>query len=173
MKYFYFILYRFFAFYLPKSNVIFLGPVSKKIRYFFVKRMIKKGGDNVNIERKAWFGMGKNIEIGDNSGIGVNAIIPSNTIIGKNVMMGPDCIIYEANHNFDRTDLPMNHQGHSPSQKTVIGDDVWIGGRVIFLPGKTIGNGVIIGAGSVITKDLHDFGIYGGNPARLIKSRKS
>ena len=128
-------------------------------------------GKNVNIENGARFGYGENIVIGDNSGIGVNALIPPNTIIGDNVMMAPDCIIYSSNHNFKDITTPMNQQGHGPIKQTVIGNDVWIGGRVIILPGKKIGNGVIISAGSIVTKDLEDYGIYGGNPARLISSR--
>lgn len=115
--------------------------------------------------------MGRKITIGNNSGIGINANIPSNTIIGNDVMMGLDCIIYAANHNFKDLKIPMNKQGHSENKTTVIGDDVWIVGRVLILPGKKIGNGVIIGAGSVVTKNLEDYGIYSGNPAKFIKSR--
>lgn len=172
VKYFIFLIYRIIAFYLPNSNTKLLGEGAKKLRYILVKRLFKITGKNVNIERKAWFGLGKNVEIGDNSGIGINAIIPSNIIIGKDVMMGPDCIIYAANHKFDRLDIPMNKQGHQERKRTIIGNDVWIGGRVIILPGKKIGDGVVIGAGSVVTKDLDDFGIYGGNPAKLINYRK-
>ena len=141
-------------------------------RVFFVKKLFKFTGDNINIERKAKFGLGRNIVIGNNSGIGINADIPSNISIGDNVMMGPDCLIYAANHKFDSTEVPMNQQGHSDALLTIIGHDVWIGGRVTILPGKKIGNGVIIGAASVVTKDLEDFGIYGGNPATLIKKRR-
>ncbi|UJH67021.1 acyltransferase [Muricauda sp. SCSIO 65647] len=129
-------------------------------------------GKNVNIEQKARFGFGQNIEIGNNSGIGVNSLLPPNTIIGNDVMMAPDCIIYASNHNFSDLDRPMRVQGHTPPLQTIIDDDVWIGGRVIILPGKKIGKGVIIAAGSVVTKNLEPYGIYGGNPAKLIKSRK-
>ena len=55
----------------------------------------------------------------------------------------------------------------------VIGNDVWIGGRVIILPGVKIGNGAIIGAGSVVTKDVSEYDVVAGNPARVIKNRKS
>jgi maltose O-acetyltransferase len=86
--------------------------------------------------------------------------------------MGPDCIIYHANHKFSDIKTPMCFQGHEHPKQTVIGDDVWIGGRVIITPGKKIGKGVIIAAGSIVTKDLEDYGIYGGNPAKLIRYRK-
>ena len=172
MKYLSYIFYRFFGYYLPKSSTVFVGFFFKKIRFYLVKKMFKHVGRNVNIERKAKFGMGRNIVIGNNSGIGINADIPSDIIIGNDVMMGPNCKIYAANHKFDRTDIPMNLQGHYPRKQTIIGNDVWIGGDVIIIPGKKIGNGVIVAAGAVVTTDLIDYGIYGGNPAKLIKMRK-
>lgn len=171
MKIVFYIFYRFFAYYLPKSSTPIIGRLCKKMRAFLVSNMFEKTGKNINVERKAKFGLGRKISIGDNSGIGINAEIPSNTIIGNNVMMGPDCIIYAANHNFNDLSIPMNIQGHSKAKRTIIGDDVWIGGRVIILPGKRIGDGVIIGAGSVVTKDLENYGIYAGNPIKLIKYR--
>lgn len=57
-------------------------------------------------------------------------------------MMGPECIIYTTNHAFDRTDIPMCEQKFSDEKPVIIGNDVWIGGRVIILPGVHIGNGV-------------------------------
>lgn len=56
--------------------------------------------------------------------------------------------------------------------EVVIGNDVWIGMRSIIMPGVTIGNGVVIGAGTVVTKDVPDYAIVGGVPARIIKFRK-
>lgn len=171
MKYFYYLIYRCIGFYLPKSSTPIIGKFCMKFRSFFASKLFLHAGKDINIERKANFGMGRRIQIGNNSGIGINSQIPSNTIIGEDVMMGPNCLIYAANHEFIRTDIPMNKQGHQKPKQTIIGNDVWIGGRVIILPGKKIGNGVIIGAGSVVTKDLDDFGIYAGNPIRLIKYR--
>lgn len=172
MKFIIFLFYRAVAMKLPKSNTPFVGKISKKIRVAVVSKLFKSVGVNVNVERGARFGYKNNIVIGDNSGIGINANIPPDITIGNNVMMGPDCVIYAANHKFDETSIPMNQQGHEPMKKTIIGNDVWIGGRVIMMPGKTIGDGVIVGAGSVVTKDLESYGIYGGNPAKLIKMRK-
>ena len=171
MKFLYFAFYRLFAFYLPKSSVPIIGSISKKIRSFLVGRLFLSIGENVNIERTAKFGMGSKITIGNNSGIGINASILSNTIIGNDVMMGLDCIIYASNHNFKDLKIPMNKQGHSENKTTVIGVDVLIGGRVIIIPDKRIGNGVIIGEGNVVTKNHEDYGIYEGNPTKFIKSR--
>ena len=65
----------------------------------------------------------------------------------------------------------MGHQG-SRIAEVVIGNDVWIGMRVIIMPGVKIGNGVVIGAGAVVTKDVPDFAIVGGVPAKIIRYRK-
>src|SRR5690606_29379537 len=104
-------------------------------------------------------------------GIGVNAHIRGPVSIGDDVMMGPDVVIITSNHNFSNTDTVMRSQGHLPSQRVIIGNDVWIGVRVIILPGVSIGNGVIIGAGAVVTKDVPDFAIVAGNPAKFIRYR--
>lgn len=173
MKFIIFLIYRLFAFYLPKSATPFIGKFSKQIRGKLASFIFKSSGKNINIEKGAKFGYGNGIILGNNSGIGINASIPPDTIIGDDVMMGPDCIIYASNHQFSDLTKPMNKQGHYPSKQTIIGNDVWIGGRVIILPGKKIGNGVIIAAGSIVTKNLEDFGIYGGNPAKLIRKRTS
>jgi maltose O-acetyltransferase len=110
------------------------------------------------------------IAIGDNSGFGMNSRIGSVTI-GKNVMMGPDCLILTKNHAFDSTDIPMNMQGYKEDSPVTIGNDVWIGQRVIILPALRIGDGAIIGAGSVVTKNVEDYTIVAGNPARVIRKR--
>ena len=127
---------------------------------------------NVNVERRASFGTGRNIEIGDNSGIGINACIPSNTKIGKDVMMGPNCYILGTNHQFDRTDIPMIEQGMTIQKVTIIEDDVWIGRNVTFTPGRTIKKGTIVGACTMLCKDFPEYSIVGGNPSKLIRSRK-
>ena len=150
----------------------FMGKFWKYLRYICVKNTFKKCGENINVEKCAYFGNGKNIEIDDYSGIGVNCKIPSDIKIGKYVMMGPDVIIYNTSHKFDNTEIPMFFQGSVSSQPLIIEDDVWIGTRVIILPNvKRIGKGSIIGAGSKVTMDVPDFAIVGGNPAKIIRFR--
>lgn len=111
------------------------------------------------------------ISIGNGSGIGVDSCIPASVIIGENVMMGQECLMFTSNHCIDRLDIPMGAQGSTEVKPIVIGNDVWIGARAIILPGVHIGNGCVIGAGAVVTKDVPDFEIWGGNPAHLLKSR--
>lgn len=167
------IIYMFFAKYLPKSVNPVVGPISKKIRALCAKLIFKKVGRNVNLENQAYFGNGFEIEIGDNSGIGKRCRIPSNIKIGRNVMMAEEVIILNQNHQFKDASVPLNMQGYQVKTQLEIGDDVWVGTRVIILPQvRRIGSGAIIGAGSVVTRDVDAMAIVAGNPARLIKKRE-
>jgi maltose O-acetyltransferase len=134
-----------------------------------VSFFVNKCGMEIRVKRNADISMF--IEIGDFSELGTNCIIQSNTFIGKNVIMGPDVKIYTKNHKFDRLDIPIKNQGHT-NEKVIIGNDVWIGANSILLPGVTIGDHSIVAAGSIVTKDIPSFVIFGGVPAKLIKYRK-
>ena len=159
-----------FAQFLPVSFAIG-GRVWKGIRYHLVKGIFKKCGQNVNVERRAHFGAGTEIQIGDNSGLGVNCQIPNGTIIGNDVMMGENLFIIRHNHKHDRTDIPMNRQGLEPLRIVKIDDDVWIGRNVMIMPGVHIKKGTIVGAGCVLTKSFDEYSIIGGVPGKLLKKR--
>ena len=163
-------MYCLFAKHLPISYQ-FLGGYAKWMRGICGQLILTKCGKNVNIERGAVFS--SHVSLGDNSGIGVNAWLSGSVIIGNDVMMGANCTMYSRNHRFDRIDIPMCEQGFLPEKTIVIDDDVWIGGQVIILPGVHIGKGAIIGAGAVVTKDVPDYAIVGGNPAKIIKYRNN
>ncbi|MHA2098410.1 MAG: DapH/DapD/GlmU-related protein [Candidatus Kariarchaeaceae archaeon] len=163
-------IYMYIARYLPRSGArISLG--SKRIRYFLCKRLFKKIGNNANIERMATFGFGDHIELGNNSGLGVGCDV-SHAVIGNNVMMGPELLYISRGHIYKKLDVPILLQGVTDSKPLIIEDDVWIGARVIILPGIKIGQGAIVGAGSVITKNVPSYSVVAGNPARIIKSRR-
>ena len=164
------ILYYLVAKHLPASDFPFFKS-AKRIRAFLCKDIFDKCGKNVNIERGVFFGSGSGISIGDNSGIGINARISGPVEIGQNVMMGPDVMIYTSDHKYQDVSVPMIQQGSTEKQKVIIEDDVWIGARVIILKGVHIKKGAIIGAGSVVTKDVLEYEIVAGNPAKLIKRR--
>ena len=92
--------------------------------------------------------------------------------IGTDVMMAPECVIISSNHEFSNVDVPMRLQGYQEEVPLEIGNDVWIGRRVMIMPGvRKIGNGVIIAAGAVVTKDIPVYVIVGGVPAIIIKQR--
>ena len=170
-KYIWRFLYYNFAIYLPRKTH-FGGPASLRIRRFICRHIFEYCGDNVNIEHGARFGAGTRIRIGNNSGLGVNCVVPNGSIIGENVMMGPNCYIHERNHSFSRVDIPMIKQGYAPPKPIIIDDDVWIGRDVTIMVGRHIAKGSIIAANCVLTKDYPEFSIVGGNPSRLIRSRK-
>ena len=86
-------------------------------------------------------------------------------------MMGTDVTVITRNHKHERTDIPMRLQGFEEEKPVYIGNDVWLGDRVTLMPGVHIGNGCIVAAGSVVTKDVPDYSIVGGVPARVIRSR--
>lgn len=158
-----------FAKHMPHSrSKIRIGQ--KAFRAFCGRLILKKCGKHVNIEKNASFTT--NCELGDYSGIGINAKI-SNVKIGNHVMMGPNCIILSTNHRHDRVDITMDMQGNEPERQVIIQDDVWIGINVIILPGVTIGAGSIIGAGTVVTKDVPPYSVFCGNPGKVVKSRKN
>lgn len=151
----------------PSTSGIRIGQ--RSFRAFCGKLMLKHCGEDVNIEKGALFSA--RTSLGDYSGIGINARINGTCTIGNYVMMGTDVVIITRNHAFDRTDIPMMHQGFEEERPVVIGDDVWIGDRVIILPGVHVGDGSIIAAGAVVTHDVPPYAIVGGVPAKVIRMR--
>jgi acetyltransferase-like isoleucine patch superfamily enzyme len=143
------------------------------IRRILVKHIFLKCGEAVIIKKKAYFGDGAMVIMGDRSQLGENLKAQSDLILGKDVIIGPDVILLSSSHAFDRIDLPINQQGAFPRRPITIGDDVWIGTRVIVLPGVQIGNHAILGAGSVVTKSVPPYAIVGGNPAKIIRYRNA
>jgi len=86
-------------------------------------------------------------------------------------MMAPEVIILSSNHEFKDRSTPMIIQGQRVEDPVIVCDDVWIGTRAIILPGVTIGSHSIVAAGAVVTKDVAEYSIVGGNPARVIGCR--
>ena len=167
---FWLVIYYGFARYLPTSYQP-IGSVFMRIRELACRNIFESMGQNVNIERGVYFASGSGVEIGDFSGMGENCRVPVNIKIGCDVMIGPDVLIIGQNHNHKNLEIPMRLQGSINAPPVVIGDDVWIGARVIILPGLVIGKGSIIAAGAVVTKDMPPFAICAGNPAGVIKLR--
>lgn len=172
MRYLWLMLYLGFVRWLPSTDNAIPGMgFIRKLRSEIARRCLDKSGENVNIEHMADFGTGKGIELGNNSGLGLKCRVRGPLIIGRDVMMGPDVIILNGGHNFQKTDIPMRLQGEKQQIQTIIGDDVWIGTRAIIMPGVKIGKGVIVGAGAVVTKDIPDYAVVGGVPAKILKYR--
>ena len=141
------------------------------LRRFLVRYIFKSCGKGIVIKTRAYFGTGFNVVIGDRSQLGVNCRIENDLVMGHDVVMGPDVIIMSSRHAFERLDVPVNQQGNLPRRPVIIGNDVWIGTRVIILPGVKIGDQAVIGAGAVVTKDVPPRAVVAGNPARIIRYR--
>lgn len=166
------LVYYGFAQYLPDSYAFLLGGVSNRLRISLVRHIFKKCGKISTINRRAYFGTGKEVEIGDYSGIGANCFLPNNIKIGNYVMMGPELFVPNGNHRFADISIPMNMQGFDLGEPTVIEDDCWIGRRCIITAGRRVAKGSIVATGAVLTKNFEEYSIVGGNPAKLIKKRK-
>lgn len=108
---------------------------------------------------------------GEFSYIGPRAKIYPKVKIGAYTMLANDVSIIGGDHAFDKVGLPIIFSGRGVLEETIIGKDVWIGAYTKILTGVTIGDGVIVGMGSVVTKDLEEYSVYGGVPARKIKDR--
>ncbi len=161
-----YILYLMVAAHLPESRRM---RFAKRLRNFFARQICKEVHPTSNIEKNAHFN--PQVSVGEFSSIGVSCELDGPVTIGKYVMMGPETVIYTRNHRFSSLDMPMCQQGYDEYRPVTIEDDVWIGRRVIILPGVTISHGCVLGAGAVVTKNTEPFGIYGGVPAKKIGSR--
>lgn len=121
----------------------------------------------VHIEPPFHCDYGYNIECGENVFFNVNCVVldAAKVRIGSNVLFGPGVHIYTATHPLDK----MERRNTDFAKPVTIGDDCWIGGQVVICPGVTIGSRSVIGAGSVVTKDIPEDCLAVGNPAKLIR----
>lgn len=140
------------------------------LRNFLVRNFVIRSGKKIRVKYNA--DISPNIIIGNFSELGTRCMIHGNVTIGNNVIMGPDVKIYARNHKYTSIDVPIQFQGKE-YLKTIIGNDVWLSANVIITAGVNIGNHCIIAAGSVVTKDVPDFSVVGGVPAKIIKNRIS
>jgi acetyltransferase-like isoleucine patch superfamily enzyme len=112
------------------------------------------------------------IACGNSVGIGPDNIFMCNVLFGNNIMTGPEVkFLNKIEHVYNTVGKDIFHSGWGEMSQIVIKDEVWIGCSSIILGPCTIGQGSILAAGSIVTKDIPPYSIVGGNPARLIKMR--
>lgn len=165
----YLVIYYGLAQYLPRTfwpgGIIFSW-----IRTSLLRGMGCVIGKQCEIEPLIDVGLRPNIQIGSYCQINKGAIL-RNVKMGNHVMVAPEVVFLDRFHSYDKIDVPMVFQNVERFEQTVIEDDVWVGQRVIIMPGIHIGEGAIVGAGAVVTKDVPAYAVVGGVPAKIIKSR--
>lgn len=148
----------------------FLWP----IRWYLIKKSLKVVGQNFKFGYNSEFSDPRLIEIGDNVFMGLNTVINSNVpvFIGNNVMFGRNVTILGGDHNISEVGKPMRFvKTGGLNVPVIIEDDVWVGANTTILKGVTIGEGSVIGAGSLVNKTLPPYSICVGNPCKPIKLR--
>jgi maltose O-acetyltransferase len=161
-------LYYGVAQFLPRSYMP-CGRFGRAVRSWCARRLLATYGEGAMIESRVEFGSGRQLSLGADSAIGARSVVGTVTI-GEHVMIGQELLALSRNHEFEDVATPPKYQGFANDRPITIGDDCWIGARVTLLPGVTIGRHCIVGAGSVVTRDVPDFSVVGGNPARVLRT---
>lgn len=145
-----------------------LAPLEVEKRNDIIRKLFGKTGKQFQIEAPFYCDYGYNIEIGENFYTNHNCVIldGAKVKIGDNVFIAPNVGIYTAGH-------PLNSQqrneGLEYAYPVTIGHNVWIGAHVVILPGVSIGDNTVIGAGSVVVRDIPANVLAVGNPCRVIR----
>ena len=145
-----------------------LRPSQVAEREAVIRRLLGRTGKNVSIVSPFFCDYGYNIEIGENFFMNMNCVIldGAKVTFGDNVFVAPGCGFYTAGHPLD---AERRNAGLEYALPIRIGNNVWIGAQVCILPGVTIGDNSVIGAGSVVTKDIPSGVLAAGNPCRVIR----
>lgn len=136
-----------------------------------LRQLIPDSGDGLWLQPPFFCDYGTNIKLGEKVFFNFNCVIldVAPVTIGSRTLFGPNVQLYAATH-------PVNHAeraaGLEYGKSITIGDDVWVGGNSVICPGVSIGDRSVIGAGSVVTKDIPADVVAAGNPCRVIRSLK-
>lgn len=145
-------------------------PMSEiALRMQMLRQLLGQVGENCVINPQFRCDYGCNIRMGENVFINYNCVILdcAPVTFGDNVFIAPNCGFYTAGHPVD---YPTRNAFLEFAKPITVGDNVWIGGNVVVLPGVTIGSGSVIGAGSVVSRDIPENVVAVGNPCRPVRS---
>lgn len=143
-------------------------PSKMETRNEILRQLLGSTKENFLIEPNFWCDYGFNIHIGENFYSNHNLVIldPAKVEFGDNVFLGPNCGFYTAGHPLD---YETRNKGLEYAKPIKVGNNVWFGANVTVLPGVTIGDNTVIGAGSVVTKNIPSNVVAVGNPCKVIK----
>ena len=143
-------------------------PSQEAERKELLKKLLGSCGENIWIEPNLLMAYGKNTHIGENFYANFNLVVVDDieVYIGDNVMIAPNVTITATGHPVDPD---LRKGGAQFSIPVKIGNDVWIGSNVVILPGITVGDNSVIGAGSVVTKDIPSNVVAVGNPCKVLR----
>lgn len=165
------IIYYLLFYRMPSSRFIEVFSVFRTWYFIKILKLAEGGGNKAMVGPRVYIGKGDKIKIGTGCRINEDVYIES-VVIGNDVLLAPNVCILSRMHEFKNINIPIALQGYRQEKKVTIGNDVWIGRNAIILPGVKIGDGAIVGAGAVVTKDVDKYSIVGGSPAKLIKTRQ-
>lgn len=133
-----------------------------------IKTILGKTKKHVHIEPTFWCDYGKRIEVGDNfyANHGLVILDAGKVCFGDNVFIGPNCGFHTSGHPID---FERRNKGLEYAYPIRVGSNVWFGASVQVLPGVTIGDNVVIGAGSIVTKDIPSDVVAFGDPCKVIR----
>ena len=145
-----------------------MNPLLHQEKKALLKDLLGKTGEDFIINQPFYCDYGCNIEVGERFFANFNFTVLDEAMvrIGDDVFIGPNVSIYTACHS---TDPVKRNSRQEWAEPVTIGNNCWIGGSVVILPGVTIGDNVTIGAGSVVTKDIPSNTVAVGNPCKVVK----
>jgi maltose O-acetyltransferase len=147
------------------------GELGRRCRRWCCNHLFEFAGTGITVEPGVHIGDGRAVRLGDRSGLGYRVQIYGGAHIGAGVMVGPEVVFLADNHRTADLTRPIGDQGYTEFAPATIEDGAWIGTRAILLPGRRVGEGAVVGAGAVVTRDVAPFTVVGGNPARVLGPR--
>ncbi len=168
-------LFRSFYFNLRVNKFFCNNVLETGLRIEYPKNLELGSGSYFGFDCKIYSSEFSKVKIGSgcefNSNVMINARGRGSIFIGNNVLIGPNVVLRSSDHSFVSLSEKISEQGMEDGY-IIVKDNVWIGSNCVILKNITIGEGSIVAAGAVVTKDIEPYSLVGGVPAKIIKKRK-